>query len=108
MSTYFEYRPESPDAFDAYSVIVGSMENDADAVLFDSEALPPAFFDLSSGVAGDLLHRLSVYKVRMAGIVPDPTKYSERFQEFMREANKGNQYRFFPNRDEAVAWLESN
>jgi len=33
--------------------------------------------------------------------------HSLRFQEFLREANRGRQFRFFPTREEAIQWLES-
>lgn len=107
MSTYFEYRPDSADSFDAHRIVTCCIENGRDSLLIDGDALPPQFFDLSSGAAGELLHRLSVYGMRMAGVVPDPARHSLRFQEFMREANRGRQYRFFASREEAIAWLEA-
>jgi hypothetical protein len=83
------------------------VENGSRSVLFDRDALPPAFFDLSSGVAGELLHRLSTYGVRMAAVVPNPSRCSRSFQDFVQEANRGSQFRFFPTRPEAIQWLES-
>lgn len=105
MNTYYEYRQAPAGTFEPRAVVAECIENGCDALLFAEGALPPAFFDLSSGVAGDLLHRLSVYQMRMAAVVADPTSYSPRFQEFMLEANKGRAYRFFPHRDAAVRWL---
>jgi len=105
VSTYFE--PDPSHASDPSDVVAGCMECEADAVLFDERALPTAFFDLSSGVAGELLHKLSVYRIRLAAVVPDPSIHSERFREFARESNAGRQFRFFPTREAAVAWLES-
>jgi hypothetical protein len=102
---YFECRPLSTGAFDPRAVVRSCIENGAACLLLDSDALPPAFFDLSSGVAGALLHGLSVYQMRMAGVVPDPSAYSLRFQEFVREANRGRQFRFFATRAEAIRWL---
>ena len=108
MNTYFEFKPQGADAFDPLVVVRNCVENDTQSLLLDSDALPPAFFDLSSRVAGELLHRLSIYGIRLAGVVPDPSAHSLRFQEFMREANRGRQFRFFPNREEAIQWLESD
>ena len=108
VSTYFEFKPQYTDAFDPLAVVTNCIENGAQSLLFDHGTLPPAFFDLSSGVAGALLHRLSIYEMQMAGVVPDPSSHSPRFQEFMREANRGRQYRFFPNREEAIEWLASD
>jgi hypothetical protein len=108
MSTYHEFELPANGAFDPHAVFAACIENGADTLLFDAGALPPVFFDLSSGVAGDLLHRLSVYRMRMAAVVPDPSVHSLRFQEFMLEANKGRAYRFFPHRDDAIRWLAAD
>ncbi|GAB4144177.1 MAG: hypothetical protein Fur0021_00540 [Candidatus Promineifilaceae bacterium] len=105
MSTYFEPTPTDP--FDPTKVVRSCIESGAHALLLDKAALPPHFFDLSSGMAGELLHKLSVYRMRMAAVVSDPSAHSANFQAFVREANKGNQFRFFSTRQEAVAWLET-
>jgi hypothetical protein len=78
-----------------------------DVVMLDGPAVPEEFFDLSSGVAGELLHKLSVYRLRLAAVVPDPTVHTPEFQAFVREANRGDQFRFFASRDEALSWIES-
>lgn len=104
MRTYYEVRPGG--VFDPTLILTECAEHGADSVLFDDSALPPAFFDLSSGLAGELLHRLSIYHVRMAAVVPDPTVHSAHFQAFVLEANKGTSFRFSPTREEAVSWLE--
>jgi hypothetical protein len=98
----------SADPFDADEAVRTCIEYGATSMLIDRKALPPEFFDLSSGVAGALLHRLSVYRMRLACVVPDTTEFSSTFQAFMRESNRGSEYRFFPSRDEAVAWLENS
>jgi hypothetical protein len=105
MSTYFEVTPTQP--FDPTTVVISCAEAGADCLLLDEKSLPAEFFDLSSGLAGELLHRLSIYYMRMAAVVSDPTLYSPHFQAFVLEANKGDQFRFFPTRGEAIAWLES-
>jgi hypothetical protein len=107
VSTYFEYRDQPGGSFDPAAVATECIESGVGSLLVDRAALPAAFFDLSSGVAGELLHRLSVHGIRMAGVVPDPEAHSQPFQAFMREANRGTQFRFFINREDAVRWLES-
>ena len=77
------------------------------ALLLDHGALSPAFFDLSSGVAGDLMQRLANYGLRMAAVVPDPGIHSGSFQDFAREAGAFSQFRFFRTRAEAVEWLNT-
>jgi hypothetical protein len=94
-------------ALDPRAVVESCIESDARSVLADESALPPAFFDLGTGLAGELLHKLSTYRLRLAGIVPDASVHPTRFQEFLREANRGDQFRFFTTRDEAIQWLLS-
>ncbi len=74
------------------------------ALLLDHGALPAAFFDLSTGVAGELVHKLVNYW-RMAAVVPDLAAHSQRFGEFAREANQGRQLRFCATREDAIDWL---
>jgi len=103
MADYFE--PDPVGALDPTGILTGCIESGARAVLLDQAGLPPEFFDLSSRVAGDLLHKLSTYQVRLAAVVPDPGVHSGPFQDFAREANRGREFRFFPTRAEAIDWL---
>lgn len=105
MSAYYEVA--RAERFDPGEIFTSCVESGAGAVLLDEAALPAEFFDLSSGVAGELLHKLSTYRMRLAGVVPDPSVHPARFQEFVRESNRGQQFRFFATRSEAVDWLES-
>ena len=106
MSAYYEVVNAQP--FDPAEIFTSCIESGAPALLLDEAALPADFFDLSSGVAGELLHKLSTYRMRMAGVVPDPTVHSPRFQEFLQESNRGQQFRFFATRHEAIDWLQSS
>ena len=104
MAAYYE--PEPAQAFDPVAVVTSCIESGARSLLLDESKLPTEFFDLSSGLAGELLHKLTVYRIPMAGVVPDPSAHSPRFQDFAREANRGRQFRFFSTREEAIGWLE--
>jgi hypothetical protein len=88
--------------------VIGCVEHGARALLLDAEALPAAFFDLRTGVAGEVCQKLTNYGIRMAAVVPDLSVHPPRFREFAREANGGHQCRFFPSRAEAIAWLEAD
>jgi hypothetical protein len=89
------------------AAVICCIEHGSGAILFDHGALSAPFFDLSTGVAGELAQKLHNYGLRMAAVVPDPSVHSARFQDFAREANRGRQIRFFATRREAVAWLEA-
>ena len=101
------YEVDAAQALDPTAALIRCIEHGAQALLFDRGALPAAFFDLSTGVAGELVQKLVNYGIHMAGVVPDLSACSPRFREFAREANAGRQFRFFPTRQEAIAWLES-
>lgn len=103
MAAIFE--PEGARPVDPVAAVVGCIEHGARALLLDAGALPAAFFDLRTGVAGDVVQKLVNYGVRMAAVVPDLGAHPERFREFAREANEGQQFRFFATRGEAIDWL---
>jgi len=102
---YFE--PDAEQASDPRSILTGCIESASRAVLLDEGAVPAAFFDLSTRFAGELLHGLGKYEVRLAVVVSDVGRHSSAFQDFAREANRGSRHRIFTTRDEAVAWLEA-
>jgi hypothetical protein len=103
MPGFFE--PEGARPVDPLRAVVACIESGTYALLLDDGALPAAFFDLSTGVAGDVVQKLVNYGVRMAAVVPALDAHSVRFREFAGEANRFAQFRFFATRAEAVAWL---
>jgi hypothetical protein len=101
------FEPPQLSLSDPAEVATICIESGSQLILVDEVNLPAAFFDLSSGMAGELLHRLSLYQLRMAVVVADLTSRSERFQEFAREADRGRMCRFFATREAAAAWLQN-
>ena len=104
---YFEPPNDGSGGLDPHALVSACFEHDTRALLLDEGVLPPAFFDLSSGVAGELVQRLVNYGLRMAAVVPDPGKHSGPFQDFAREASTSGPIRFFTSRDAALQWLAS-
>jgi hypothetical protein len=92
---------------DPTALVGGCLDRRSGALLLDRPALPDAFFDLSSGLAGELVQKLTNYRIRMAAVVPDLDGQPLRFREFAREANAGRQFRFCATRAEALDWLAS-
>ena len=107
MSDYFEAPPHPAGPSDPAALVTACIESGARALLCDRGSLPPEFFDLSTGHAGAMVQRLTLYGIRMAAVVPDPGVHSRAFQDFAREADGGRWFRFFPDRERAVAWLAS-
>jgi hypothetical protein len=99
------FEPTRAQPIDPVAALRSCIDRGRRALLFDHGTLPAAFFDLGTGVAGELVQKLINYHVRMAAVVPDLAAHSPRFTEFAREANLGPQFRFFATRQEAINWL---
>lgn len=90
------------DIMDAIGACFG-----ADGVLFVEGDLAPEFFDLRTGLAGELFQKLVNYGVRAAIVLPDPGAHGERFRELAREHETHPMIRFVRSRAEADAWLHA-
>lgn len=77
-------------------------------LLVDEAELGPGFFDLSTGLAGELLQKFVNYNKPLAVVVKDRTRYSARFQELAREHDRHACIRFFPDQVSAAAWLQQH
>lgn len=74
-------------------------------IMLDEAHLPPGFFDLKSGLAGAIFHKLSVYQVRAAIVADLDGIKSQRFRELIHECNQGDDIHFFDNVSQAEQWL---
>jgi Domain of unknown function (DUF4180) len=94
-------------AEDVVEVIGACFEHGVGSVLLYGENLTEGFFDLSSGEAGVVLQKLRNYRIRVAVVVSSQggTRQSDRFREMMVEESRGNDFRVFEDRVEAVGWL---
>lgn len=90
---------------DFIEVLTWGTENRIDLYLLMDTNFIPAFYDLSTGLAGDILQKVSNYRIRLAIFGPFKMITSTRFREFMKESNKGSSVRFFQERAKAEAWL---
>jgi hypothetical protein len=76
-----------------------------DNIIMHEVNITPHFFDLKTGMAGELLQKFSNYRVRLA-IVGDFTKYpSKSLQHFIIESNKGRHIHFVSTLPEALQAL---
>ena len=94
---------------DATEIVQATYDYDTQRVLLYAENLTPAFFDLSSREAGEILAKLRQYRVRLA-VVYDPaaTQFSTRFNDLMLEENRQPYFRLFTDPAQAEAWLSQN
>lgn len=79
----------------------------ADGVLLLEADLSSAFFDLHSGIAGELFQKCTNYRLRLALVIPEPAAHGERFTELAREHVRHTLIRFFAVRSDALEWLET-
>jgi hypothetical protein len=78
------------------------------AVILREINLHPDFFKLQTGLAGDILQKISNYNFRLA-VIGDFSKFkSKNLQDFIRESNKGNAVFFTNNIDNALSRLLPN
>ncbi len=80
-------------------------ENGTNLLLLHEENLDPTFYDLSTGLAGEIAQKLFNYHTRLAVVGSFTTVRSQRFREFMVETNKGAQLIFALDETKALAWL---
>lgn len=67
--------------------------------------ISPDFFDLKTGIAGEILQKFSNYRIRLA-IVGDFMAYpGKSLRDFIFESNKGRQVNFLDSVEEAVERL---
>jgi Domain of unknown function (DUF4180) len=73
-----------------------------DKIILQEKNITPDFFDLKTGIAGEILQKFSNYQVRLA-IVGDFSKYqSKSIKEFIFESNKLGQINFVETKTEAL------
>ncbi len=73
-------------------------------LLIRADEFAPAFFDLKSGLAGDILQKAVNYRLRVA-ILLDARPLSDRFVELVREHRAHPAVRFFKDEADALRWL---
>lgn len=92
-------------AEDAAELLMNCLYQDSDSIIVYKYNLPPAFFDLKTKLAGDILQKFSTYNGRLA-IIGDFSKYeSKSLQDFIYESNKQGRINFVASLEEAQAAL---
>ncbi len=93
------------DAEDGLSILGDLYYQDFDRILLHEQNITAQFFDLKTGIAGEILQKFSNYRVKLA-IVGDFTKYpGKSLADFIYESNKGGQVSFVNSTVEALANL---
>jgi hypothetical protein len=92
------------DALDAIGEAWGS---DASAIVVPVERFDPRFFELRTGVLGELTQKFVNYRIRLVvlGDVSTHTEASDAFRDYVRETNAGDQVWFLADDVELAARL---
>jgi hypothetical protein len=90
------------DTQDALDIMANAGYQGARSIILKEINLGPEFFELRTGVAGEILLKFSNYRVKLA-IIGEFDKYkSKSLRALISESNRGNQIFFVPDRDTAV------
>ena len=75
-------------------------------LILSEHDLGPDFFDLRTGLAGELIQKLVNYRVRAAIIVVTPEAHGPRFGELAHEHTTHPTLRFVRSIDDAMRWMQ--
>jgi PadR family transcriptional regulator, regulatory protein AphA len=90
---------------DILDLVAACGEHLCDRLMVHAGLLPTDFYDLKTGLAGNLLQKLVNYRLRCAFILDEVLVGNGRFSEMMIESNRGEQFHFCFNVDDARKWL---
>ena len=80
-------------------------ETGLNRMAFYKEAIDEAFFDLKTGIAGEVLQKMINYHIQFAIIGDFSTYTSKALRDFIYESNKGKEVFFVKTQEEALAKL---
>ncbi len=90
---------------DILDLLAVGWELDQNRVIIHSTALHPDFFNLKTGLLGNIFLKLSNYRVKTAFIIEMEKIESERFHELIYEHKRSREIRFFEDLASAEKWL---
>lgn len=90
------------DVSDAVSACFG-----AKGLVITESELVAEFFDLRTGLAGEVMQKFVNYRKRVAIVVADLAAHGDRFSELALEHRHHDLIRFVSTTAEGVAWLRA-
>ena len=106
--TYLECQPGMPpiqSERDALDLVALCGENGTHRLMLHAGHLPPAFFDLKTGLAGEVLLKFSNYRIKAVAVVTPELVGKGRFAEMAMESNHFDEFGVFYARQQAEQWL---
>jgi hypothetical protein len=93
------------EAQDALDLIMSTGTHECSRFIIYKKNLNDDFFNLSSGLAGDILQKFSNYRVKLAVIGDFSGFRSKSLNDFFRESNRMGHILFLENFEEALSRL---
>ncbi len=90
---------------DAIRLIEACIEHNAGRLIVYAEALSEDFFNLRTGLAGEILQKFVNFSLRTALVVADGSLIKGRMKDLLAESHRGNTLRVFASQAEAENWL---
>ncbi|MCF8223377.1 MAG: DUF4180 domain-containing protein [Bacteroidales bacterium] len=90
------------EVHDALDLMADCNYQGARNIIIRKENIIPEFFDLKTGIAGEILQKFSTYNVRLAIIGDFSNVSSKSLRDFIFESNKAGRILFLPGREEAI------
>ena len=100
------YDLKKEDMQSALDLMVTAKYEDYEAIAINKDAVCEDFFELSSGVAGEILQKFVNYGMKLAIFGDYSTYTSKPLKDFIYESNKGRQFFFVDNEEEAKEILK--
>ena len=86
---------------EALEILINCAYQGAEKIIIHADQLMPDFFDLKTGMAGEILQKVSTYQLHLA-IVGDFSQYgSKSLRDFIFESNKVGRVNFVASVEEA-------
>lgn len=92
-------------AQDALDLMATTQHQGANVVMLSEKNITPDFFDLKTGIAGEILQKYSNYQMKLV-IIGDFDRFnSQSLRAFMLESNRGNLIAFVATKQDALDHL---
>jgi hypothetical protein len=79
-----------------------------DGLILHENDLSSGFFDLRTGLLGELFQKCTNYELHLAIVLLEPVGHGERFSELVHEHQTHRTIRFFVSVDQAKTWFGSD
>jgi hypothetical protein len=99
---------EIRDVQDALDILSECYSMGANSIIIDKKNIVPDFFDLKTGLAGEILRKFSTYRFKLAIIGDFSNVSSKSLKAFINESNKTGDTCFVSSLEEAKERLANS